>query len=309
MTEEGSLLTAGAEAAQASDTPPAATAAQTPAADASKSAEAAAPKWTEALPDELKGAEVLGKYADQNAALKALVDAQKLLGKRAEGLVPPGEDAKPEEVEAFNAKLRELRGVPDAPDKYEVVVPEGAPEGYALDPGLVSYFQGIAHEAGMAPAEFTSMANAFMAREIESITAMRQQAVEGQKKAEAELVKQWQTEGLAPKEGFTRAHKAAQMLGLVGKDFDLLGSLGNNTKLIAQLEKVYPTLSESGLKGGATSDSEPALTPKEALARGRAMMRDPRYADPARRDPVYVQEVEAHFAKHGGAIAGAVRPR
>lgn len=305
MTEEGSLLTTGGAAQeQGGEVNQEQQATQT---GQEQSQAASAVKWTDALPDDLKGAEVLGKYADQNAALKALVEAQKVIGKPKEGLVPPGEDAKPEEVEAFQAKLRELRGVPDSPDKYEVAAPEDAPEGYALDANLVGAFQKLAHEAGIAPSEFKRLADGYMQMEIAAINKVRQDSAAAAKKAEADLVKQWQAEGLAPKEGFSQALKAAEALGLVGKDKDLLGSLGNNTALIAQLQKVWPVLSEAGLKGGGVAQDAPHYTPKEALEKGRAMMRDPRYADPLRRDPEYVREVQQHFERYGSVIAGGAK--
>jgi hypothetical protein len=259
-------------------------------------------------PESLRGEKTLEKYKSPEDAYKALVEAQKLIGKKADPLAPPAEDAPQEEKDAFSAKLRELRGVP-AEDKvaeaYAVEVPEDAPEGYALSPELLGAFQGLAHKAGLAPAEFKELAAGYMAMEVQAIAAARQEAKVRQEKAETALVKEWQAADLVPKEQFSNALKAAQALGLVSKDGkeSILGHLGNNTALIKALaSEVYPLVAEGKLKGGATASQEPAYTPQEAMGKLRAMQADPRYRDSMKRDPDYVREVDAFAEKFGRLI-------
>lgn len=305
MSEEQTLLTS---AASETETPASAETA-VPAAGAEPSTPAA--EATDWRPEALRGEKSLEKYKSQDDALKALVEAQKLIGKKAEGIVPPAEDAPQEEKDAFSAKLRELRGVPSedkVAEAYAVAAPEGAPEGYALDAEFVGAFQKMAHEAGLAPAEFKRLADGYMQMEIAAITQARASAQERLHKSEAALVKEWQEAGRVPKTEFGNALKAAQALGLVGKDGkdNILGHLGNNTALIKALaSNVYPLIAEGKLKGGATADAGPAYTPKEAFEKGRAMMRDPRYRDPLQRDPAYIREVEAFFAEHGRLMRSA----
>lgn len=299
MADEPTLLTAAAtpeaEAPAAAETATPAAASETPAAQ----------DWR---PESLRGEKWLEKYKSPEDALKGFAEAQRLLGKRAEGIVPPGADAKPEEVEAFNAKLRELRGVPPEDkiaEAYAVTAPEDAPEGYALDPNFVGAFQKIAHESGVAPAEFQKMAARYMQMEIEGMTNARQEAKARQEKAEAELVKEWRTAGRVPKDEFTNALKAAQALGLVSKDGkdSILGHLGNNTALIKALaDNVYPLVREGRLQGGAEAQQGPAYTPKEAMNKLRGMQADPRYRDPMKRDPDYVREVDAFAERYGKLI-------
>lgn len=301
MADEQTLLTTGATPTEEV----AATETVNAAAQEQPTAQAASEDWR---PESLRGEKALEKYKSPEDAYKALVEAQKLIGKKADPLAPPADDAPQEERDAFSAKLRELRGVP-AEDKvaeaYAVDVPEDAPEGYALSPELVGAFQGIAHKAGLAPAEFKELAAGYIQMEVQAIAAARQDAKVRQEKAETALVKEWQSAGLVPKEEFGNALKAAQALGLVSKDGkdNILGHLGNNTALIKALaENVYPLVAEGKLKGGATASQEPAYTPQEAMGKLRAMQADPRYRDTMKRDPDYVREVDAFAEKFGKLI-------
>lgn len=301
MADEQTLLTTGA-------TPTAEVAATETVTAAAQEQPATQPASEDWRPESLRGEKALEKYKSPEDAYKALVGAQKLIGKKADPLAPPAEDAPQEERDAFSAKLRELRGVP-AEDKvaeaYAVDVPEDAPEGYALSPELVGAFQGIAHKAGLAPAEFKELAAGYIQMEVQAIAAARQDAKVRQEKAETALVKEWQSAGLVPKEEFGNALKAAQALGLVSKDGkdNILGHLGNNTALIKALaENVYPLVAEGKLKGGATASQEPAYTPQEAMGKLRAMQADPRYRDTMKRDPDYVREVDAFAEKFGKLI-------
>lgn len=300
MADEPTLLTAAA-----TPTEPVAAAAAEPAQATPDTATPAAEDWR---PESLRGEKALEKYQSAEEAHRALVEAQKLIGKKADPLAPPAEDAPQEEKDAFSAKLRELRGVPaedKVADAYAVEVPEDAPEGYALSPELLGAFQGLAHKAGLAPAEFKELAAGYVQMEIQAIAAARQEAKVRQEKAETALVKEWQAADLVPKEQFSNALKAAQALGLVSKDGkeNILGHLGNNTALIKALaSEVYPLVAEGKLKGGATASQEPAYTPQEAMGKLRAMQADPRYRDSMKRDPDYVREVDAFAEKFGKLI-------
>lgn len=65
---------------------------------------AATEKWTDGLPEDLRGSSVLQKYGSQEAALRALVSAQGLIGRK--GLAAPAEGASAEEVAAYRAARR-----------------------------------------------------------------------------------------------------------------------------------------------------------------------------------------------------------
>lgn len=242
-------------------------------------------------PETLRGEKALEKYKSQEDALKALVNAQKLIGKKAEGIVPPGADAKPEEVEAFRAKLREIQGVPDAPDKYELPTLDGLPDGLTVPEEATAWFKNIAHKHGLSPAQMQGVYADFLA-DIEAPNFL----------ARSQGTQQAITEGLTglrkefagkTKEVLQNANAVVEHLGLTESD---IGSAANNPKFIKAMANLAPMFGEGGLKG--SGKAEKAMTPEEARAKGREMMRDPRYSDRGRRDPGYVREVESFFDVH-----------
>ena len=60
--------------------------------------------WRDGLSDELRDSPVLAKYDSEEAALKALVGAQRLIGQK--GLVAPGAGASAEEISAYRSARR-----------------------------------------------------------------------------------------------------------------------------------------------------------------------------------------------------------
>lgn len=291
MADEQTLLTRGA--APVEDTAVPAEQAQTEQAPEQKATPTASEDWR---PESLRGEKALEKYKSPEDAYKALIEAQKLIGKKADPLAPPAEDAPQEEKDAFSAKLRELRGIPTedkVAEAYAVAVPEGAPEGYAINPEFLERFQQRAFKAGMAPAEFRDLAQGYIEDEIAAMQAAHEAGVRQAKENEEALVKAWRDEGHVPGEMFKAANTAVDALGLR----DIVEAPANSPAFIkAMAEKVYPLIAEGKLKGGATASiNEPKMTEKEAMDKGRAMMRDPRWAG---NDPGYVAEVRAHFARH-----------
>ena len=98
---------------------------ETPVVDAPPpTAPPAEPSWRDSLPDDLKGAAWLSKYKTPEDALRGFAEAQKLIGSK---LSVPKDDAPKEEWDKFYASL----GRPEAPDKYDLGVPETLPEGVA----------------------------------------------------------------------------------------------------------------------------------------------------------------------------------
>jgi len=76
--------------------------------------------WTNDLPDDLKAANtILGKYPNPVEMARGLVNANKLIGQKTT-LKAPAPDAKPEEVEKFNAQIRDVLGVPQKVDDYKL---------------------------------------------------------------------------------------------------------------------------------------------------------------------------------------------
>lgn len=68
-------------------------------------------------------------FKDPLTAVESAYNLEKLLGfdKAGRTIVLPGENATPEEIKAFNAKL----GVPETPDGYKLPVPDGVDDSFA----------------------------------------------------------------------------------------------------------------------------------------------------------------------------------
>lgn len=77
-------------------------------------------------PEALKEAE---RTTDLNAAFKRIADLRAQVGK---AIVPPGKDAKPEEIAAYREKI----GVPAKAEDYGVKVPDDLPENFKTEPQL-----------------------------------------------------------------------------------------------------------------------------------------------------------------------------
>ena len=97
-------------------------------------------------------------FKDASAVAESAYNLEKLIGhdKAGRTLVIPKDDASPEELKAFHAKL----GVPDSPDGYQLPVPEGA------DPAFAKTAAQWMHEAGVPPKQAAALAekwNAFAA--------------------------------------------------------------------------------------------------------------------------------------------------
>lgn len=89
-------------------------------------------------------ADSLGKYKNLNELVKGFVNANKLIGKKSEGVSKPGDGASEEEIKAWRAHL----GVPDSPDGYSI------PDEYKDDYDEASFkeFAEFAHKHNI-PAE------------------------------------------------------------------------------------------------------------------------------------------------------------
>lgn len=103
--------------------------------------------WREGLPDDLKGHPSAQKFKTPEAALRSYIELEKTLGK--DKIPIPGDNASPEEMEAFFRKL----GRPDDPSGYKVEMPEGV----KLNEEAFEMYKGLAHKAGLTNTQFGKM--------------------------------------------------------------------------------------------------------------------------------------------------------
>jgi hypothetical protein len=238
--------------------------------------------WYATLPDEAaEGALSDRKWAENKkyADIPSLVKAHRSLEQQFLGgdkIVVPKEGASPEEIAAFHAKL----GRPDAPDKYEIAVSEGA----KLDEALVAKFRETAFKAGLPAsmaAPLVEMFNGHVQETLEAAEAARAQASQEGVKA---MRKEW---GASAPQNLAAANRAMTMLGLSGADVEAMGDAlppeqddqGNvkrngAARALALLAKLGVGMGEDVLSGGG-GVKKFGMSPSEAQAKLDAIAADP----------------------------------
>ncbi len=257
-------------------------------------------KWQMTLPEEWTvmqmaddGSEVeiplrdhpaLAKYPTKDEAVKALVHAQRMIGKTPEGFIRmPGEDEGDEELAAFYTAL----GRPEGADGYELPNMD-MPEGLEVREEMIGGLKEKAHELGLTPKQVSGLYEWFMPMVMDTHHGLE---------AEAGQLRQTELDSLRSiHRGDTPAllDKAMRAAEAIGGD-DLLAVLdktnaGNHAAVINAFAKLAPMVLEGGMRGSARAWGED-LT----IERLREMMKDPRFSDPSRRDPSFVRKVNEGF--------------
>jgi len=226
----------------------------------------------------------LAKYATKDEAVKALVHAQRMLGKAPEGYVRvPGEDEGPEELAAFYGAL----GRPDAADGYELPDMD-LPDGFEVREDVVNGLREKAHELGLNPRQVAGLYEWFMPLAMDAHHGLEAEA-ESRRRTELDALR-------SVHRGDTPAmlDKAMRAAEAIGGD-ELLAvldktSAGNHAAVINAFAKLAPMVLEGDLRGSARAWGEDL-----SLERLREMMQDPRFSDPSRRDPSFVKKVNQGF--------------
>lgn len=252
--------------------------------------------WRQALPEELtapgrdeSGAEAqiplrrhpaLAKYASAEEALKALVHAQRLLGRKTESegsLLSQGQAARD--------------GCPESPAHYRLPEIE-LPGDFRVDESLRGAFLAKAHELGLSDAQAGGLYAWFLPLNVDGLRAHSEQTrTERRKRRERELSGLRQAHGGEALGVLEAARKAVLALGGPA----LLAALeqsgaADDACVVQAFARMAPLVSESSLRG-RSAGAAASLTPQ----RLREMMRDPRYFDPSRRDADFVRQVQQGF--------------
>jgi hypothetical protein len=171
--------------------------------------------WRESLPPDLKAHKSLSRYADPASLAKAYVEMEKYQGR---SVAIPGPDATPAERAAFDTKVRQWQGVPEAAERYTITMPEGLP---ADEKGLGEW-KSTFHRLGLTQDQVAGLTNAFFA----SPTGNPQLAHEQLRTyGETELRKE-----LGGAYGHTLAVAGRAIRAVGGKEvFELLESTGLNS--------------------------------------------------------------------------------
>ena len=242
----------------------------------------------------------LAKYASAGEALKALVHAQRLLGRKTEpegSLLSQGLSQAPAQPLAQDCR-------PDSPEDYQL--PDIAlPEDFRVDEPLRKAFLAKAHELGLSDAQAGGLYAWFLPLNVEGLRAHSEEArSERKKRREREFSGLRQAHGGDALTVLEAARKAVLALG--GKALmQALEQSGaaDDACVLQAFARMAPLVSESSLRG-KIAGAAASLTPQ----RLREMMRDPRYFDPSRRDTDFVRQVQQGFESlYPGEQAPALR--
>lgn len=246
---------------------------------------AAVVKWTDNLPPEIKAHPVLSKYKDSTEAVKALVEAQSLIG--ADKIIIPSKDAKPEE---WNARVWDRLGRPKDPAGYVLPTDLKIPEDLPIDEKLVTNFKAEAHKQGLLPHQVAAMYKWFMNEQIAQHGIFKEGINTTRNEAETKLRRDWGAafgQNVALGEKVLDAFAEPETLTFLKQN-----GLHNDPSFIKFLAKIGSSFSEDQLIGKPRGLT---LTPEEAqieINKIRNDMKGPLYDDKHPEHKAMVDKVE-----------------
>lgn len=206
-----------------------------------------------AIPDDIKADPIFEKYKTQEARDRALIDAQKFLG-REKLPVPSG----PEDKATLDLIFSKL-GKPDTTEGYVTPSDMQFEEGFpAIDEEAVKVVKQAAFDSGMLPSQFDKIYRAYMDYSNTLFKNMKTRETEDKQTAETDLRKEL---GAAYPQTVDLAKKVVLKFADENAWNTLDGGLGNNPAMVKMLSNIGKLLSEHQLVG------EPAglsLTPEQA---------------------------------------------
>lgn len=255
---------------------------------------AAAEDWRDTLPEEwtapgrdqsgkeapipLRRHPALAKYASKDEAIKALVHAQRLLGRKGE-----------------EPSLLGQAGTGDRPpaSPADYALPElDMPEDFNIDTALRDAFLEKAHELGLTGGQVAGLYAWFLPMNVQALLERHERDQDEKMRGrETQLATLRKVHGGAAQGVLEAARKAVLALG--GRELmERLEACGaaDDARVVQAFARVAPLVSETGQCARNAAPAQ-GLTPQ----RLREMLRDPRYHDPSRRDPDFVRQVSEGF--------------
>lgn len=209
--------------------------------------------WKETLPDDIKADPIFEKYKEPHEAFRALVGAQKFLGR--EKLPVPADENDKETYDLIFKKL----GLPENEAGYELPTDLKIPEGLPMDEALTADFKKIAHQHRLLPSQVSGLYKWYMSSMVDAYNKFGEQQKVSEQEAETALRKKTgaaypQTIAFA-KKVFSRFADEKAVNAFVEKGY------GNDPVLIELFANIGKILSEDQLKGKPPSLE---MTPDEA---------------------------------------------
>lgn len=238
--------------------------------------------WRAALPDELREAEALARFDDVAALAREHVHLQSLIGRK--GLIPPGDDASPEERAAFFTAL----GRPASPEAYDLgdfAPPDDVPWNDALQAAML----GEMHAAGLTDGQARALLESYAGMQGAAVSQARAEQAEASERALEALQAEWGARCDARLDLAGRAFRAA-----FGDDYDDIaglelaggGRVGDHPAFVRAFATLGERMAEPELVGAAPSPRAPSpqsaqhhLTSLEADPQFRAALLDRTHPD------------------------------
>lgn len=180
---------------------------------------------------------------------RSYLHQERALGRKAIGLVPPGDDATDEERAAFEREWRAALKVPDAPEGYGLRLPEGvAPDGRALP-----WFGKAAHGVGLTPAQAQGLLDRYHDLETQILEDDRARLEAARAEALRRVHEHFR--GAAPqqvelaKRGFEGAARAAGLNPEEARAF--ASAYGDNLTFLRVFAHLGQRMQEDGLVDGS----------------------------------------------------------
>lgn len=248
-----------------------------------------AEKWQDQLPDDFADDRaMLGRYSDLKSFVKAFKDNMTAARAKSEGLVKiPGQDATDEDRAAYYKAI----GVPDDPKGYGIKPPEKLPDGVKWDDSLSEKFAGIAHQAGLTPAQVAKLTEWQVAQVAEQVGATRESAAQAMEAEKKELNR---TFGADLPKAVDLAQRIAKQEGLSPDIADPQSPNFWGVEALALLSRVAAKLGEDRLIPGA------AVRNLSGAALGKDIATNPEnplYAKYQAGDPGVASQVRALYAQ------------
>lgn len=212
------------------------------------------------LPEDIRSAPTFEPYAkvkDKDELLTQLArgyhSSQGMIGKK--GLLPPGENATPEERMSFRKEVGKVLGTPENPDGYKFTFPEG----YTANEAELSQWKKNMHALGVPASDAQKMADAFFQQEM------------GKQKAEQDKLQGWENEtkarlGASFDRDVNHARYALRELDTNGKLGAVLeeSGLGSHPEVVVMLSKIGSMLGERGPRGEGSAVQASSMAPDQA---------------------------------------------
>lgn len=230
--------------------------------------------WYSGIQNEDLRTWIAGKnFPDIQTAIESHRNLEKLLGSDKIAL-PTGDDDKEGWDRLYNAI-----GRPTSPEGYKLL----APQGVELDKDLVSGFTKAAHALGISQKAAQGLLNWYLGAQEAQATALRQQAEEQAKAAEAqsekeinELRTEWGKDFDANIEA---AKRAARQFGVGEETLSKIEEAIGTKELLSLFHRIGVGLGEDtavGLNGGASGFG---MTKDQARAKLSEILANPAYFD------------------------------